>query len=272
MRVTTVLALGAGAALLAFVGRHPPQPAAATATAMASIRRRSRRLRGRPRLYRYDRRSWYYREPRYYSYYNSGYWVPRPEMRLSLPLQVRRASIQIFPGLGLRLGCPARARCYLIAPRLQPCAIATRSRSLAACDSGKACAARGAGSAGDSLKCSFSHSRVFWSRSAFLHVQGAGSMRMPMIMAVTAAALGFGLGFSQPAAAGGWDHGCCGEAPTSTTTSTILRASCTCTTTTCRARGTLNVVHSCHGCCGYCLRGAPTAGTDSAATGDPPAR
>jgi hypothetical protein len=35
-------------------------------------------------------------------------------------------------------------------------------------------------------------------------------MRMRTIMAVTAAALGFGLGFSEPAAAGGWDHGCCG--------------------------------------------------------------
>ena len=35
-------------------------------------------------------------------------------------------------------------------------------------------------------------------------------MRMRMLMAVTAAALGFGRGFSQPAAAGGRDHGCCG--------------------------------------------------------------
>lgn len=33
-------------------------------------------------------------------------------------------------------------------------------------------------------------------------------MRLRMIMAVTAAALGFGL--SQPASAGGWDDGCCG--------------------------------------------------------------
>ena len=35
-------------------------------------------------------------------------------------------------------------------------------------------------------------------------------MRMRLIMAVAAVALGFGLGFTQPAAAGGWDHGCCG--------------------------------------------------------------
>jgi len=36
-------------------------------------------------------------------------------------------------------------------------------------------------------------------------------MRMRTIMAVTAAALGLGLGFSQPATAGGWDRGCCGH-------------------------------------------------------------
>jgi hypothetical protein len=33
-------------------------------------------------------------------------------------------------------------------------------------------------------------------------------MRLTMIMAVAAAAVG--LGFSQPASAGGWDDGCCG--------------------------------------------------------------
>jgi hypothetical protein len=33
-------------------------------------------------------------------------------------------------------------------------------------------------------------------------------MRLTMIMALALAALGFGL--SQQAAAGGWDHGCCG--------------------------------------------------------------
>jgi hypothetical protein len=38
--------------------------------------------RDRPRAYRYDPRSWYYRTPhRYYPYYGSGYWVPRAEMR-----------------------------------------------------------------------------------------------------------------------------------------------------------------------------------------------
>jgi hypothetical protein len=33
-----------------------------------------------------------------------------------------------------------------------------------------------------------------------------------MIVVAMAAALGFGLGASQPASAGGWDRGCCGNA------------------------------------------------------------
>lgn len=37
--------------------------------------------RHRPRAYRYDPRSWYYSQRGYYPYYNSGYWVPRAEMR-----------------------------------------------------------------------------------------------------------------------------------------------------------------------------------------------
>jgi hypothetical protein len=31
--------------------------------------------------YRYDPRSWYYRQPGYYPFYGSHYWVPRAEMR-----------------------------------------------------------------------------------------------------------------------------------------------------------------------------------------------
>lgn len=37
--------------------------------------------RGRPRIYRYDPRSWYYRTRGYYPFYGSAYWVPRREMR-----------------------------------------------------------------------------------------------------------------------------------------------------------------------------------------------
>jgi hypothetical protein len=33
------------------------------------------------KVYRYDARSWYYRQPGHYPFYASGYWVPRAEMR-----------------------------------------------------------------------------------------------------------------------------------------------------------------------------------------------
>ena len=76
-------------------------------------------------------------------------------------------------------------------------------------------------------------------------------MRMPMIMAVTAAALGFGLGFSQPAAAGGWDRGCCGG-------NTYIHHHVYYPPRFVhvyhhhmRAARHLNVVHYRHGCCGY---------------------
>ena len=36
---------------------------------------------GRGLGYRYDPHSWYYRQPGYYPFYNSSYWVPRPLMR-----------------------------------------------------------------------------------------------------------------------------------------------------------------------------------------------
>ena len=54
--------------------RHLRMRVAATLMASASTRHR-------PQLYRYDPRSWYYNSLGYYPYYNSGYWVPRAEMR-----------------------------------------------------------------------------------------------------------------------------------------------------------------------------------------------
>ena len=38
-------------------------------------------VRGRDRIYRYDPRSWYYRQRGYYPNYASAYWVQREEMR-----------------------------------------------------------------------------------------------------------------------------------------------------------------------------------------------
>jgi hypothetical protein len=80
MRVTTVSVLALGAMLLAGTqatpvwadGRNPngygiytPEPS----------------VRGGPRIYRYDPRSWWYQQRGYYPDYASGYWVPRAAMR-----------------------------------------------------------------------------------------------------------------------------------------------------------------------------------------------
>ena len=59
-------------------------------------------MRGRPRLHSYDSRSWYYRQPRYYPYYGSGYWVPRAEMRYRYRYKYCRAAVPLLPGVGLR--------------------------------------------------------------------------------------------------------------------------------------------------------------------------
>ena len=113
MRVTTFLALGAGAALLALC--WGPEPAAAgggNPYGFGIYSPAEPSVRGRPRLYRYDRRSWYYREPRYYPYYNSGYWVPRPEMRYRYRYKYVGPQYRYFPAWGYGYGCPARVRCY----------------------------------------------------------------------------------------------------------------------------------------------------------------
>jgi hypothetical protein len=79
MRVTPSLFLGQAPCWLPRYQRRF-QPTGAILRALASIRP-SRRWRGRPRIYRYDPRSWYYTQRGYYPYAESGYWVPRAEMR-----------------------------------------------------------------------------------------------------------------------------------------------------------------------------------------------
>jgi hypothetical protein len=57
--------------------------------------------RHRPRAYRYDPRSWYYREAsRYYPFYQSGYWVPRPEMRYRYRYTYYGPRYQYYPAWG----------------------------------------------------------------------------------------------------------------------------------------------------------------------------
>jgi hypothetical protein len=57
-----------------------------------------------PRVYRYDPRSWYYRQRGYYPYYNSGYWVPRPWMRYRYRYTYYGPRYRYFPAWGYGSG------------------------------------------------------------------------------------------------------------------------------------------------------------------------
>jgi len=62
-----------------------------------------------PGVYRYDPRSWYYRQPRYYPYYNSGYWVPREYMRYRYRYTYYGPHYRYFPAWGY--GTPPNPCC-----------------------------------------------------------------------------------------------------------------------------------------------------------------
>jgi hypothetical protein len=53
--------------------------------------------------YRYDRRSWYYRQPGYYPNYASNYWVPRADMRYRYRYQYYGPRYRYFPAWGYPL-------------------------------------------------------------------------------------------------------------------------------------------------------------------------
>ena len=61
------------------------------------------------RAYRYDPRSWYYRQPGYYPYYNSGYWVPRAYMRYRYRYTYYGPRYRYFPAWGYG-GCCVSGR------------------------------------------------------------------------------------------------------------------------------------------------------------------
>ena len=111
MRVTTLLALGAGAGLLALYAAAPATAGGWNRQGYGIYSPAEPPVRGRTRLYRYDPRSWYYSQPRYYPYYGSGYWVPRAEMRYRYRYRYFGPQYRYFPAWGYG-GCQARGRCY----------------------------------------------------------------------------------------------------------------------------------------------------------------
>lgn len=57
----------------------------------------------RHRGYRYDARSWYYRQPRYYPSYVSRYWVPRAHMRYRYRYRYYGPRYRYYPAWGYPL-------------------------------------------------------------------------------------------------------------------------------------------------------------------------
>lgn len=53
--------------------------------------------------YRYDPRSWYYRQPGYYPYYGSNYWVPRAHMRYRYRYTYYGPKYRYYPAWGYPL-------------------------------------------------------------------------------------------------------------------------------------------------------------------------
>ena len=56
--------------------------------------------RGAPKVYRYDPRSWYYRQPGFYPNYSSNYWVPRSHMRYRHRYTYYGPKYQYYPAWG----------------------------------------------------------------------------------------------------------------------------------------------------------------------------
>src|SRR5262245_14886599 len=68
-------------------------------------------LDGKRRAYRYDARSWYYRQPRYYPYYASEYWVPRGYMRYRYRYTYYGPRYRYYPAWGYPLSGYSGGRC-----------------------------------------------------------------------------------------------------------------------------------------------------------------
>jgi hypothetical protein len=111
MRFTTLLALGAGAVILALAVPAPASAGGRNPDGYGIYSPAEPPVRHRPRLYRYDPRSWYYSQPRYYPSYASGYWVPRAEMRYRYRYKYIGPKYQYFPALGYDW-CQGQRRCY----------------------------------------------------------------------------------------------------------------------------------------------------------------
>ena len=100
MRVTTLLALAASAVILGLSVPAPVSAGGRNPDGVGIYTPAEPPVRHRPRLYRYDPRSWYYNQAGYYPSYGSGYWVPRPKCATGIATATSAPSIAITrPGV-----------------------------------------------------------------------------------------------------------------------------------------------------------------------------
>jgi hypothetical protein len=100
MRVTTLWALAACAVILVLGTPVPVSAEGKNPDGVGMYTPAEPPVRGRPRMYRYDPNSWYYRSRGYYPYYGSGYWVPRAEMRYRYRYVYRGPQYRYYPAWG----------------------------------------------------------------------------------------------------------------------------------------------------------------------------
>src|SRR5262245_38561758 len=100
MRITTLCALAAGAVMLALSAPTPADAGGRNPDGFGIYSPAEPPVRHRPRVYRYDDRSWYYKPRGYYPYYGSGYWVPRADMRYRYRYIYYGPQYRYFPAWG----------------------------------------------------------------------------------------------------------------------------------------------------------------------------
>ena len=102
MRPTLTLAAAAAGALVLILGA-PAHASGQNRDGVGIYSPAEPPTRDHPRAFRYDPRSWYYRQPGYYPYYDSAYWVPRADMRYRYRGQYYGPRYHYYPSWGYPL-------------------------------------------------------------------------------------------------------------------------------------------------------------------------
>ena len=101
MRLPILLAAAAG--VLALMLAAPAQAGGQNPDGLGIYSPAEPPTRDHPRMYRYDPRSWYYKQHSYYPYYKSSYWVTRAEMRYRYRGQYYGPKYHYYPAWGYPL-------------------------------------------------------------------------------------------------------------------------------------------------------------------------